>query len=59
MTQGTFFGLITVVLLILFLGIVVWAYSKNRKQDFEQAANLPLEDDRPAEERSSGGKDHE
>jgi len=59
MTQGTFFGLITLLLLLIFIGIVIWAYSKNRKQDFEEAANLPLEDDKPAEKRSGGGKDHE
>lgn len=31
--------------MILFLGIVAWAYSGKRKTEFEQAAQLPLEDD--------------
>jgi len=28
-----------------FIGIMVWAYSKRRAQDFEEAANLPFEQD--------------
>ena len=34
----------TVILLISFLGIVIWAYSKRRKSDFDEAANLPFAD---------------
>ncbi len=36
---------VTVLSLVAFLGIVVWAYSGRRTQDFEQAARLPLEQD--------------
>jgi cytochrome c oxidase cbb3-type subunit 4 len=28
-----------------FIGICLWAWSSRRKGDFEEAANLPLEDD--------------
>ena len=35
----------TAVLLVLFIGIVVWAYSKRRKQPFDEAANLPFADE--------------
>lgn len=35
----------TVVLLIAFLGIVFWAYSKRRKSSFDEAANLPFADE--------------
>ncbi len=35
----------TLVLLIIFIGIVLWAWSGRRKQDFEEAANIPFEDD--------------
>ena len=35
----------TVLLLILFLGIVFWAYSKRRKKSFDEAANLPFADE--------------
>ena len=34
----------TVILLISFIGIVIWAYSKRRKSDFDEAANLPFAD---------------
>lgn len=45
MDIGTFRGLITLVLLIAFLGLVWWAYSKRRKPDFDEAANLPFADE--------------
>lgn len=37
----------TVLLFVLFCGIVWWAYSDRRKQDFAEAARLPLDDDLP------------
>lgn len=37
----------TIIALGLFLGIVIWAWSARRKQDFDALAHLPLEDDRP------------
>jgi len=41
----TFRGLMTLVLMLLFLAIAAWAWSANRKQDFDEAARLPLEDE--------------
>ena len=39
----------TLVVLVLFVGIVIWAWSGKRKQEFDEAANIPFdEDDRPA-----------
>ena len=35
----------TVVLMVAFIGIVVWAYSKKRKKSFDEAANLPFADE--------------
>jgi cytochrome c oxidase cbb3-type subunit 4 len=35
----------TVALLATFIGIVVWAYSSTRKQEFDEAARLALDDD--------------
>ena len=32
----------TVVMMITFISIVVWAWSKRRSKDFNEAANLPL-----------------
>jgi len=42
---NTIRGLITVILLICFIGMVFWAYSSKRKSDFNEAASLPLQDD--------------
>jgi cytochrome c oxidase cbb3-type subunit 4 len=35
----------TTLLLISFIGIVIWAYSKRRKSQFDEAANLPFADE--------------
>jgi cytochrome c oxidase cbb3-type subunit IV len=35
----------TAVLLAVFIGIVIWAYSKRRKKSFDEAANLPFADE--------------
>ncbi len=36
---------VTVVSLLTFLGIVVWAWSRRNKERFEQAAQLPFQDE--------------
>jgi cytochrome c oxidase cbb3-type subunit 4 len=41
----------TVTAFIAFIGICLWAYSANRKADFDAAANLPFADDESPEER--------
>ena len=33
---------VTVVSFLVFVGIVVWAYSRKRKRDFDEAAQLPF-----------------
>ena len=35
----------TVVAFVLFVGIVIWAFSRNRKEDFDKAAHSVLEED--------------
>jgi cytochrome c oxidase cbb3-type subunit IV len=35
----------TVIVFIIFIGIVLWAYSGSRKKDFDEAARLALDDD--------------
>jgi cytochrome c oxidase cbb3-type subunit IV len=47
MDLGTFRGLVTGVLLVLFVWLVVWAWSKSRRADFESAARLPLDEEDP------------
>lgn len=46
MESGSLFGLWTLLLLLVFLGIVVWAFSKKRRKHFEQAGRIPLEEER-------------
>ena len=36
-------GIISLVLLIAFIAGTAWAYSSKRKSDFNDAANIPLE----------------
>jgi cytochrome c oxidase cbb3-type subunit IV len=40
-------ALITVVTFMAFIGIVVWAWSGRRREEFEQAARMALDDDAP------------
>lgn len=43
----------TALLLIIFVGIVIWAWSGRQRERFEQAARMPLEDDnRPSREQA-------
>lgn len=46
--------LMTLVALVTFIGIVVWAYSDSRKRNFDEAARIALEDDEPIEPNRSG-----
>lgn len=38
-------GAVMIGLIIGFVAVVLWAWSKKRKPDFERAARLPLEED--------------
>ena len=35
----------TLLMMVTFIGIVYWAWHSRRRKDFEEAANLPLEED--------------
>ncbi|MCK5667493.1 MAG: cbb3-type cytochrome c oxidase subunit 3 [Gammaproteobacteria bacterium] len=35
----------TIVVMIIFIGIVLWAWSGRRKESFNEAANIPLEEE--------------
>lgn len=50
--MGILRGLITLVLMILFVAYSVWAWSNSPKKTFEAMARLPLEDD---DEPQGGG----
>ncbi len=38
-------GIVTLVSFAVFIGIVWWAWSKRRSEDFSEAANLPFQQD--------------
>jgi cytochrome c oxidase cbb3-type subunit 4 len=48
----------TVLMVLLFIGIIVWAWSSKRKPGFEEAARLPLEDDDAVIAPPTGEKKH-
>jgi cytochrome c oxidase cbb3-type subunit 4 len=46
MTSGTLSGIVTAILILLFIGLSIWAYSAKRRSAFDAAARLPLEEDK-------------
>lgn len=55
MTSGIISGIVTLLLLVLFIGIVIWAWSDRRKADFERAARLPLDHPESSDDSREGG----
>jgi cytochrome c oxidase cbb3-type subunit 4 len=47
MDINVFRGIVTGVLLGLFVWLVIWAWSRSRKSSFDEAARLPLDDEDP------------
>ena len=50
-------SLVTVVSLVTFLGIVVWAFGPGRRERFDEAAHLPFADDEIADRSALNGAD--
>ena len=38
-------SIVTLICMLTFIGIVIWAYSARRKSDFDEAAMLPFADE--------------
>jgi len=45
MDINTVRGLSTILVMIVFIGICLWAFNGKKKKDFDDAANLPFQDD--------------
>ena len=45
MDINTLRGLSTILVMIVFVGICLWAYNSKKKQDFNEASQLPFEDE--------------
>ena len=49
---GVVRGVMAGTLLLMFLGLWVWVFSRRQRTRFEAAARLPLEEDRIGDERT-------
>ncbi|MBX9812116.1 MAG: CcoQ/FixQ family Cbb3-type cytochrome c oxidase assembly chaperone [Burkholderiales bacterium] len=47
-------SVLTLVLLVVFIGIVAWAWSGKRRQAFDAAARLPFDDEPESGNRHQG-----
>ena len=45
MPVSMIYSILTVVIVISFFGIVIWAYSPSQKERFHEAENLPFNDE--------------
>lgn len=54
MDYGTLHGIITIIVMLTFVGIFAWAYSSRRKKQFDEAANLVFADDDNQKLKDSG-----
>ena len=52
-------GIVTAILLVLFLIGWIWAWSPRRKRDFDAAARLPLDDQEPVAAHEAGNRNKE
>lgn len=52
-------GIVTAILLVLFIAGWIWAWSPRRKRDFDAAARLPLDDQAPYAAPAAGLRNKE
>ncbi|NIR60026.1 MAG: cbb3-type cytochrome c oxidase subunit 3 [Gammaproteobacteria bacterium] len=45
-------------LILVFMGIVIWAWSSRRRRDFEEASRLPLDDEDREQQNGQPGNRH-
>jgi len=50
--MSLFHSIWTALLFLLFIGIVIWAWSRRQKERFDDAANIPFKDE---DEQQGGG----
>lgn len=59
MEYSTIHSIFTVILFVAFIAYVIWAFSKKRKADFDQAANLVFDDEQKAQQKNKQESGHE
>lgn len=57
MDSGTIHGIVTILMMVIFVAIVWWAFSKHTQERFRKAANLPFADE--PEDVKKKGAEHE
>ncbi|MHA7835428.1 MAG: cbb3-type cytochrome oxidase subunit 3 [Algiphilus sp.] len=50
-------GIVTLLAMIAFLGVCVWAFSRHKKADFDEAARLPFDNDDDNNNSAKGKKE--
>ena len=55
MDIGTVRGLITLFVMLAFIGVLFWAYSRRRKADFDEMAQMPFREFPSDNEQGSKG----
>jgi cytochrome c oxidase cbb3-type subunit IV len=45
MNYGMLQGIWTIIVMVVFVGIVIWAWSGKRKREFEDASNIPFNEE--------------
>ena len=58
MDFATFNGLYTLFLIIIFVALIFWAYSKKQKQTFEEIGNSIFDDELDSTQYESGSSKH-
>ncbi|OGT88729.1 MAG: hypothetical protein A2286_06920 [Gammaproteobacteria bacterium RIFOXYA12_FULL_61_12] len=59
MDINVFHAWYTIVLMIVFFGIIWWTFSRKRKSSFNEAANLPFDDENRHEATLQKDSNHE
>ncbi|WP_417447012.1 cbb3-type cytochrome oxidase subunit 3 [Kangiella sp.] len=56
MDINIFRGVMTLIIMLLFIGLCIWVYSKKRKPMYEDAARMALDDDDKESSAKNGKK---
>ena len=51
-------GIATLLVMIAFIGVCIWAFSSKRKSRFDEAAQLPFSDEEPPQKDTGKEKKH-
>ncbi len=57
MDYGTFRGVYTIIMLIVVIGIIWWAYSRHNKSNFDDAANSIFDEDKDKKDKQHLNED--